>query len=514
MPYFSLVFLLLSLTGLLPPPSVAVQTRAIAFQESDGQDFWPSAQRLAQEQMDTIARIEKAIASSDARELAAAREQLILHLAAIDRFLKSRYYSPNLVCQPSRLIAIPKPGAGITEQQKPVYCALYTSTQTLTPLIGVFDERRQMLAAPAPSKPSRSSALPSIGTEEPNLAVPVAPRPELAPSFPPAEPPIIGFPAKQPLADYSPPLQPALAPQWPVLPVLAAAKRQLAQMRAAFPPGTEFVSPDESAPVSESEAKDESELYAEFQALPNTGIARVLPAEANRLPARRNRLSPPAVERIPFPPLFEPVQEEEFTPRLAIEIVEGQFQIVMSDLDYGFVVDLGDVSLEKLAPDSGVKLSPAQSWFFLKYQPPDKLDELQVDRRRFLTGKLDDFVLPDPVRRERKSAAQLRSAAVPAAADRSNIPSVRSSVPVVLNHTYLMRSFQFEVPEIILNNQPIYRRQRRYLSVLLNMPSCDLLIAFRPVIRRDDGSYTVLWRVLSELPQPQIRDLYRYVDFY
>jgi hypothetical protein len=125
MPYLSLVFLLLSLTGLLPPPSVAVQTRAIAFQESDSQDFWPAA--LAQEQMDTLARIERAIASSDACELAAAREQLILHLAAIDRFLKSRYYSPNLVCEPSRLVAIPKPGSGITEQQKPVYCAFYTS---------------------------------------------------------------------------------------------------------------------------------------------------------------------------------------------------------------------------------------------------------------------------------------------------------------------------------------------------------------------------------------------------
>jgi hypothetical protein len=57
MPYFYLVFLLISLTGLLPPPSVAVQTRAIAFQESDSQDFWPAA--LAQEQMDTLARIER-----------------------------------------------------------------------------------------------------------------------------------------------------------------------------------------------------------------------------------------------------------------------------------------------------------------------------------------------------------------------------------------------------------------------------------------------------------------------
>jgi len=33
-----------------------------------------------------------------------------------------------------------------------------------------------------------------------------------------------------------------------------------------------------------------------------------------------------------------------------------------------------------------------------------------------------------------------------------------------------------------------------------------MIIAFRPVRRRSDGSYTILWRVLNELPSPQIQN--------
>jgi hypothetical protein len=37
-------------------------------------------------------------------------------------------------------------------------------------------------------------------------------------------------------------------------------------------------------------------------------------------------------------------------------------------------------------------------------------------------------------------------------------------------------------------------------------------VAFRPVNRRPDGSYTVLWRVLNQFPDPQIEDLEKYVN--
>ncbi|MFM5980381.1 MAG: hypothetical protein ACKO9I_07570 [Sphaerospermopsis kisseleviana] len=43
------------------------------------------------------------------------------------------------------------------------------------------------------------------------------------------------------------------------------------------------------------------------------------------------------------------------------------------------------------------------------------------------------------------------------------------------------------------------------------MPSSDTIIAFRAVRRRPDGSYTILWRVLNQLPAPQINDLEKYV---
>lgn len=52
------------------------------------------------------------------------------------------------------------------------------------------------------------------------------------------------------------------------------------------------------------------------------------------------------------------------------------------------------------------------------------------------------------------------------------------------------------------------------LSLLVETPSKDLLIAFQPISQGVDGSYNVIWRVIGEFPDPQIQDLHKYVDFY
>jgi hypothetical protein len=70
---------------------------------------------------------------------------------------------------------------------------------------------------------------------------------------------------------------------------------------------------------------------------------------------------------------------------------------------------------------------------------------------------------------------------------------------------------QFQLPEVILKRQSISRAQRRYVDLLLETPSSDVLVAFQPVSQRSDGSYTVLWRILKPFPDPQITDLEKYV---
>ncbi len=521
----------------------------------ESEDFWNRAKRLTQDQIDVMARIESAIVSAEPTQVQAARSQLIRHLGAIDRFLEERYYSPRVVCDLSRSLPIPRLGApALTVEQKPVYCALYASSRALTPLIAILNERQRKLAGQVENEPLPYPVLPGVPRWE------QAPPP--APNFPPPEPPVIGRPKKTPIADYKPPIRPAIVSRsTPPPQALAAAKLQLNRLQSAFPRGTEFVNPQQPAETNNRNAgqldREEPENYADFLALPGTGVAIVSTAPVNRLPpnSQRNRLAPPRIERMSLPPLYDippaeraknPFQKEDFIPRLTVEIVGGKFQTIFSDLNYGFLVDLGNVPIEKLdlelSRNRGFRLPPAVRWFFLYYQPPEELQQLQADQRRFLTGKLDDFILTMPVQRETLAASSGGIAEVPipqpapawqeekkhlcaplagvfCAPQISPPPTnpdrlVLNAAPVVLNHTYLMRSLQFQVPEIILNDQPISRRQRRYLNLILETPSSDLLIAFRPVRRRDDGSYTVLWRILGEFPAPQIRDLYQYVDLY
>ena len=241
--------------------------------------------------------------------------------------------------------------------------------------------------------------------------------------------------------------------------------------------------------------------YAEFLALPNTGITRIWPAEIYRPSPNTlyNRLAPTMAERLPFAPLQSQGKTQQvtlegsveatqrvaptFAPRPALKITNGNFQISESGIDYGFLVDLSDVPLEKLDPRLQAT-SPQTEQFFLTYQPPQSLEALQVDRRRFLTGKLEDFDLSQPI---------------------------LSQAPAAIGHTYLVRSLQFQLPEIIMTGEPVSRRERRYLDQLLEMKSSDVLFAFRPVSLNSDGSYTVLWRVLNQFPNPKIADLEKYI---
>ena len=501
MRYFFLLLLVPSFLSLLTRQTVAA-AETEAENDSTGsiqsQDFWPTAQQLIQEQIFLIARIEKAIAGPDPNQVRAVQGQLTLHRGAVDRFLKGRYPIPKFLCGP---VANPTDNllansSDLTLPQKQAYCALYASTQQLEPLAAVLDRRLYMLSTLAEVKPlplvtgewSSNAGVPTLG--RPNLGAPAKP---LAPAvnLPPTEP-LLGRPTKQPIADYVPPVQPAIVPPEDAAPALQAAKRLLAQAQAVFPDLTQFRDPGQDEQRTDRLKYElyppEVQLYKQFLAQPNTGIARILPASFYHSQPQQlqNRLVPTVAERFPFAPL--PQRSEGLNPRLTLQIAEGQFQIVPSGLDYGFMVDLGDVPLEDLSalPPEKVKLPVQTRQFFFSYRPPNDLAALQVDRRRFLTGKVGNFVLKEPL---------------------------FSAAPAVVGHTYLLRSLQFNLPKLITEGQPITRDRRRYLDQLLAMQSSDVLVAFQPVSRRSDGSYTVLWRVLAQFPDPQIQDLDQYVKF-
>ncbi len=452
---------------------------------------------MVQQQINLIARIERAIAEPDPNQVRVVRGLITLQDSAVERFLRSQYRNPDFLCGSSGAspAEVSPFASNLSEPETQIYCSLYASSQQLLNLMPVLDRllARRGELAPVGQLPLASGERPiypafnDSPVRRPDLGRPAPPFFAREPNLPPTAPPIIGATAKKPLAEYVPPTQPALVRPQEAIATLQVAKQLVAQARGAFPPATQFSDP--TAKVVENERytydlePEEPETYAKFLSLPNTGIFRVLPPQAYLRPrdTLQNRLQPSVAERYPFPLLAE--GNGEFTPRLTLQAVNNNFQLAPEGINYGFMVDLGDVPLEKL--DTSLKaVSPNIREFFLNYQPPRQLDALQVERRRFLTGKLENF---------------------------NQSEKILGQLPAVVNHTYLVRSLQFQLPEIIVNGRPVSGRERRYLDQLLKIQSSDIIVAFRPVRRRSDGSYTILWRVVNQLSDPQINDLEEYV---
>jgi hypothetical protein len=185
-------------------------------------------------------------------------------------------------------------------------------------------------------------------------------------------------------------------------------------------------------------------------------------------------------ERYPFPSLGR--ASDGFNPSLTLHLADNNFQMLLQGADYNFMADLGDIPIEKL--DSDLKKVPLPTReLFLNYQPPQQLEAIQVERRRFQTGK------------------------------EINSDILKTKIPAKLNHTYIMRSLQFQLPEAIVKNQRLTPQERLKIDALTKIQSSDVIVAFKPVRKRSDGSYTVVWRILKQMPNPQINDLEAYLRY-
>ncbi|NER93764.1 MAG: hypothetical protein F6J86_07965 [Symploca sp. SIO1B1] len=461
------------------PPNVLERRRPLA--------FWSQAEYLVQQQLNLIQRINKALASPDLNRVKGAQGQLFSQERRVKRFLESQYPIPEFLCrngQEDATIA-----TKLDTSQRKVYCALYSSMRQLQPIDAELEHRLPMLLGLR-----KPELLTSTRNSPFNPQETVLPRFSPVPDFPDPEPPVLGSPAKRPLAGYEPPFQPAIAPSEEVSAILSAARKPLLAVLDAFPPYARIIDSAEATRIAD---RGDYALWAtdvqkhnKFLALPGTGIARVLSAESYRLdPNRlRNRAQPTVAERFPFVPLLK--SNDGYAPRFTLEVADGKFWIPMPGIDYGFLMNLGDLPLEELEINrqNTAILSSEQVKLFLDYEPPNRLETLQAEQRRFLTTKIGAGFIP--------------SLTTPAS----------NQTPVVLNNTYLLRLVQFQLPEEVVTGEPISRNNRRYLNLILDTPSSDLLVAFRPVQQRFDGSYIVLWRVLDQFPEPQIVDLHRYVE--
>ncbi len=124
MRYSPLLFLLPFSLSLPLLPASANDSPALVSQSLYSEDFWTEAQRLVQEQLDLIHRAERAIAGPDLNRVEAVRGQLILHSGAVERFLKSQYRIPRLLCNNSKTSPDQYAVADLSLSQRQVYCTL------------------------------------------------------------------------------------------------------------------------------------------------------------------------------------------------------------------------------------------------------------------------------------------------------------------------------------------------------------------------------------------------------
>lgn len=497
--YFGL--LLPVLLALMPRYTLAMEYQSLSnlsqgLELEEDDNFNTTTMRLVQRQIDLLARIEQAMNSPDPNKMRAVEGQLIVQTHAVATFLKRQYPNPKNLCtakgELSPQVTLPEK---FSDSQGKIYCSLYGSNQELvklSPVINRLLSRRGELGLvrelPLVSGERQSDPVISLApVKRPDLSQPARPFTGREPDITSSAIPVVGSPEKTAIANYTPSIEPAIAPPEEAINIIKTAGQILQAAQAEFPVDTKFIDPQENATALDRFAygvdPQEKQFYGRFLKLPNVGIFRVLPDSAyRRLPnAIGNRLKPSVIERYPFPAVGE--TQGDFTPSLALKMIDDNFQLVPQGIDYGFIVNIGDVPLEKL--DGRLQtIDPSTRDFFLNYQPPRELKALQIDRRRFITGKDQNW---------QQSQIYL------------------SGVKAEVNQTYIVRSLQFQLPEIISERQPIPRQNSRIRQQLTEVPSSDTIIAFRAVRRRKDGSYTILWRVLNQLPPPQIDDLERYV---
>ena len=457
---------------------------------SQVESFDAVSKNLVNRQVNLIYRIQKALSNPDPNKMRAVGGQLITHTVVVESFLKRQYPKPQVLCnQKQSENASPGFIPPLSSSSSKIYCSLYSSTRELSKLTPILDRllsRRGELAVvrelPLVSGEKQSDLVfPMSPISRPNLGKPATPYAVLEPDVESNASLVIGKRKKRAIVNYVPPVQPAIKPPSEALTILKNAEQFLAAAISVFPGENDIANPGKMTAEFNRLAYDvdlqEKQTYRKLLLMPNTGIFRVLPHQAYLRPLNtvENRSQKNVLDRYPFPVLGKP--KGNFTPNLPLQIVNGKFQLLSQGVDYSFITDIGDIPLENL--DGNLRTVDVKKRdIVVNYQPPSKLGELLTEKRKIITGKHQNL-----------------------------------NVDAKLNHTYLVRNLQFQLPEIIAENQIISGKQRRYIDQLLQMQSSDVIVAFRPVRRHSDGSYTVTWRMLQQLKDPQIEDLEDYLKF-
>lgn len=188
-----------------------------------------------------------------------------------------------------------------------------------------------------------------------------------------------------------------------------------------------------------SASPEDQAQYAEFLRTPHTGLTRLMPREK--------------VDNMWYPDNEKAIVirgggayysftrlTHEYGFGSDIELQRNRFSVGFAGLDHGFLTNLGDVPLEYINAESPMAA------LFSTYKPPRDEPLVRPEQRRFALGS-----------------------------ELAGVP-VKSSVPVKLNATYMLRSITYG--------------------------KFDVLVALRVVRINSDGSVTILWKLLKKCEAP------------
>jgi len=186
-------------------------------------------------------------------------------------------------------------------------------------------------------------------------------------------------------------------------------------------------------------AREDEVAFAEFLQQPETGLVRLLPRERwdYKLSIRGGGAYYSFTRRA-----------HEYGYGSDIELQQGNLSSGFAGFDYGLLVDLGDVPLEKISLETpGVRV-------LSEHVPPSAEAEIRAQQRRAGTGATIEGL------------------------------TYKSHLPAKVNHTYALRSIQYHGEK---------------------GAGRDAIVAFRVVGRDADGSVILLWKMLKQYSAPKHR---------
>ncbi|MCY6489591.1 hypothetical protein [Leptolyngbya sp. GGD] len=133
---------------LLSAPFAGASTRSNAPIEDATRDYWREAHRLTQDQVRLLDRVERSAATPEATRLKTIGGQILLHISAVERFLKSNYPKPDFLCSPPSELGEVAGTDGASLEQVQVYCALHQSTHDFTTMRSQVDRQAKLMSAP------------------------------------------------------------------------------------------------------------------------------------------------------------------------------------------------------------------------------------------------------------------------------------------------------------------------------------------------------------------------------